>query len=668
MLHVENLPDAPEALVEHCAPAPKATPERVATAPVTPVAPGVCKYRFDDAKNLYQWLADNGAIATDDDWVMAGMVAKAEFGEAGLELWEILATEGGLSDESKKRWKSFGAREGRDPVRLGTLTRLARDAGWTGQVLKTTAYMFRDVVARLAANAGATLARPSPEEMAKLAEDLRAGGFPMPGPCDIEGEPETISPIDLWEKFDPPALKPGMVPAIIERFAVDQGRATGADPAGFVISALVVCAAALPDSIRLQVKKHNTGWLESARIWGALVGEPSRKKTPIISIAVKPLAKIDAEYSKMNSVARAKYNALSTKEKRQTPPPPQPRAVLQSVTIEAAQEILRDNERGLLCYHDELAGFFGSLDKYSGGGKASATDRAFWLQSYNGGAFTSDRIGRGATYLPNLSACLLGGVQQSVIRRIAGDCLDDGLLQRFLPIVLRESEVGTDEPMSQDIFHYNTLVRFLHGLKGELTLHFDESAQNIRAELEKKHKVLEAFWEKNTKLATHIGKYDGIFARLCVLFHCIGCGAAGFGPLPVISEATARSVAEFLHGFLFWHAAAFYTDVIGLSDSHDHVTRVADYILAHGLEKITIRDVARGDRAMRALDKKAVEAIFDQLHAMGWIDRTAGRQADVWLVNPQVHIEHAERAVREKERRDTNRELLAEMFAARPMP
>jgi hypothetical protein len=456
-----------------------------------------------------------------------------------------------------------------------------------------------------------------------------------------------------------------MVPTIIERFAIDQGGATGADPAGFVISALVVCAAAIPDSIRVQVKKHNTGWLESARIWGALVGDPSRKKTPIISIAVKPLAKIDAEYSKKNSEARAKYNALSAEEKRQTQPPPQPRAVLQSVTIEAAQEILKENDRGLLCHHDELAGFFGSLDKYSGGGKAAATDRAFWLQAYNGGAYTSDRIARGSTYVPNLSTCLLGGIQPSVIRKIANDCNDDGLLQRFLPVVLRESDVGTDEPMSSDVFGYNSLVRFLHSLKGEMKLRFDEDAQKIRAELEKKHKHLEMCWEKNTKLATHIGKYDGIFARLCVLFHCINHAAVGLTPPPVINETTARGVADFLHGFLFRHAVAFYTDVVGLSDDHEHVTCVADYILAHGLEKLTVRDVARGDRAMRRLAKRDVETVFDQLHAMGWIERTDGRQADVWLVNPQVHIEHAERAKREHERRNLKRRILAEMAIER---
>lgn len=60
-------------------------------------------------------------------------------------------------------------------------------------------------------------------------------------------------------------------------------------------------------------------------------------------------------------------------------------------------------------------------------------------------------------------------------------------------------------------------------------------------------------------------------------------------------------VADFLHGFLFPHAMAFYANVLGLSNDHDRLSNVADYILAHKLEKITVRDVARGDRSMRGL-------------------------------------------------------------------
>ncbi|PZQ94087.1 MAG: hypothetical protein DI533_22820, partial [Cereibacter sphaeroides] len=59
----------------------------------------------------------------------------------------------------------------------------------------------------------------------------------------------------------------------------------GVDPGGLIMSALAVCAAAIPDRIRVQVKRHDPSWRESARLWVALIGPPSAKKTPMMTTA-----------------------------------------------------------------------------------------------------------------------------------------------------------------------------------------------------------------------------------------------------------------------------------------------------------------------------------------------------------------------------------------------
>ena len=69
----------------------------------------------------------------------------------------------------------------------------------------------------------------------------------------------------------------------------------------------------------------------------------------------------------------------------------------------------------------------------------------------------------------------------------------------------------------------------------------------------------------------------------------------------LISERTARRVGAFLHGFLLAHALAFYAGVLELSNAHDRLTAVAGYILAHRLDRITNRDIQRGNRTMRGL-------------------------------------------------------------------
>ena len=436
----------------------------------------------------------------------------------------------------------------------------------------------------------------------------------------------------------------------------------GADMAGVAVGALVVCAAAIPDKIKLQVKRHNPGWLESARLWAALVGPVSAKKSPIMNAVARPLKGIDSEMARRYSEERARHDRLSKVEQLQTPVPKQRRLLLQDTTIEAAQDILKDSPDGMLCYQDELSGWFGSMDKYSGG-RGANKDRAFWLETFNGGSYSVSRISRGSVFIENLSVSILGGIQPEPMRKLADESMDDGLLQRLLPVVLRGAVESSDEPLSDDVAEYSALINRLHSLESSATFRFDDGAQNLRQELERRHLELQSCSAINRKLAAHIGKYDGIFARLCVVWHCIE-NAGGALP-PVIAEATARRAAGFLHSFFLPHALAFYAGILGLSNDHDRLASVAGYILAHKLDRITNRDVQRGDRTMRGLERREIEAIFDQLDALGWIDRVAApRPTDPahWNVNPAGHAKFAERAKGEKERRERDRVMIASLI------
>jgi hypothetical protein len=169
----------------------------------------------------------------------------------------------------------------------------------------------------------------------------------------------------------------------------------------------------------------------------------------------------------------------------------------------------------------------------------------------------------------------------------------------------------------------------------------------------------------NPKLAAHIGKYHGLFARLCIIWHWVESEP---GLLPgTITEKTARRVGAFLDGFLLQHAYAFYAGVLGLSNAQDELTAVAGHILAHKLGRLTNRDVQRGTSTMRALDKREFESILDQLDAIGWVNRVPGPLASSLphgIVNPVVHTKFAERAAEEAERRARNRKLLSDIFAA----
>ena len=478
----------------------------------------------------------------------------------------------------------------------------------------------------------------------------------------IAAEPAT-APIDLWNRLDPPPLPHGLLPSVIEDFAFEQGATMGADPAGLAAGALTICAAAIPDRIKLKVKQHS-GWMEATRLWTGLVGDPSTKKSPIIYQVARPLQRIDAALYYAYVAAKAQWDALDRDAKRATPPPPQTRVKIDDVTVEAAQEILRDSPDGVLYLRDELSGFFGSMDKYVGV-RNTVGDRGFWLQAYNGGTYTYDRIKRGSGYIEHLSVSVLGGIQPEAMRKLVEDSVDDGLIQRINPIMLRRGEVGHDEPMSGATMDYEALVERLRNMQqSAYDVVLEGAAREVRQELERKHHELSELELVNKKLGAHIGKYDGIFARLCLLWHCIDSPKEA--PSPEITAACARKVADFLSHFLLPHAIAFYSSIYGLSDDHDRLTAIAGYILAHKIEHLTNRVVQRGDRSMRGLRRHEVENICHQLSALGWVTEGQRRRATdppCWNVNPEAHRLYRERAEQEVIRRQRAREVIVSTFA-----
>lgn len=676
------------------------------TAPLFQIAAAVEAIPNDDLDNYLDW----------GEWNRIGMAIwnASDGNEAGFDIFDQFSQRSGKynSRTTDKRWRSY-FRSPPTSVGFGTLHFLATEA--TGRIAGEPVWerklqdqieqrlfhsamdpeaerRFFELLRKQADKpAVPVLVEPAAEQAAaeveqakvehpKASADSEAKPEPKSEPeakPEPKAKPETATttenwsnPVDLWSTFDPPELPVGSLPGVIEKFARIEGDNMGCDPAGLAIAALVACAAAIPDTIKLQVKEHDPHWTEPARVWAALVGDPSAKKSPILNHAARPIGKIDRKMIAQYMEAKKDYDELSADDKKNNPLPKQPRLKIEDTTIEAAQEVLKDSPHGVLCLQDELSGFLGAIDKYSGN-KGAGADRAFWMRAYNGGPSSFHRIARGSGLIPNLSVNLLGGIQPDAIRKVAADGVDDGLLQRMLFIVLRPATVDQDKPRDPVVKDYFKLVDRLHECRpplcmdDEITLRFDKGAQAIRSGLAKKHIELMGSELVNKKLATHVGKYDGVFARLCVLWHCIE--NVDHGELPkTITENTAQRVATFLHDFLFIHAVAFYVSIVGLSDDHERLRNVAGYILARRLTVVRNRDVQRGDRNMRKLTDFETFKIFEQLEALGWIERklpTRPPQKIQWTVNPAVHTQFAQRAKREADRRDEARETIARLFA-----
>ena len=115
-------------------------------------------------------------------------------------------------------------------------------------------------------------------------------------------------------------------------------------------------------------------------------------------------------------------------------PPPMPpfkQRILQDTTVEAMAQVAGENPEGLFLTIDEMTEFLGRMDAYTGrdGGK----DRGVYLQAFDGGPVTINRVIKGTMVVDQLSVGILTGVQPEVLAAKLNkhSVASDGLYQRF---------------------------------------------------------------------------------------------------------------------------------------------------------------------------------------------------------------------------------------------
>jgi len=497
-------------------------------------------------------------------------------------------------------------------------------------------------------------------------------------------------PIDLFNVAEPPQLPMNVLPDSIAAYAKDQSELLGADPSIIAMSALAAAAAVIDDGIVLQPKRRDPTWTESARLWVGIVGDPSTKKSPSISKATRHIKRLESRLAEQNGAAYGDWkhrheqwkDLKKTSKGQDVPPepeqPPMRRLIVEDTTVEALSEILKDNPRGVLCLQDELTGWFGGMDAYrGGGGKGANKDRAHWLEIYNGGRRSIDRVTRGSTVVPNWSACMVGGIQPEMMRRIASGMGGDGLLQRFMIVVARPAQKGEDRaPDREAMDRFAALFDHLEGISpSEQPVTMTEQAHQARERIEDLAvRMSQAFDQPHLK--AWLGKWEGLFARLVLAYHVIECAEEGVYPnTKRVRGETAEKVEQLMCGVLLQHAIYFYNEIVDSNDRQSNMRQLARLILARGMNVVTKRDLHNYWRASRKLQPWEVKAVIDGLCGLDWLspDETSLDAADgkpkTWFVNPAVHEAFAGHAERERARRDevvaTMREIKAAFASGR---
>ena len=486
------------------------------------------------------------------------------------------------------------------------------------------------------------------------------------------GDREWPEPIDIFGGFATPAFPADTMPELIRNFADDQAELIGVDPAILCMTAIGAVAGCLDDRIEIQPKRYDPTWKESARLWVGIIGNPSTKKSPGIKKAMGPVKKIAGEWRKETNdtikewqkdceQAKAEDKNASLPEK-----PVTKRLTVGDVTVEKLSDIMAETEpRGILVDKDELTGWLASMDAYKNG--AGGKDKAAWLEAYNGGAMEIDRVTRGSVFVENWSASVIGGIQPQVIDEYANANNHDGMLQRFLLAYAQPASRGVDRRPDLDAKDaYDAMLQKIARMTpGE--------AVELTAEA---HEVREAFNERlhtavtslpNPHLVAMLGKWEGTFARLCLVLHAVKCAQARVHPSSrQVSSGTAQAVDRLLWRTLLPHAIKFYG---GLDATENHARQLAGLLLSRQWETFTVRrDLVLNMHAFRKLKEHDREETLDRLFAYGWVEpddtrlNERGRPAG-YRVNPKIHLRFAEQAEAETERRDKVATILRTMGA-----
>ncbi|MGA8612686.1 MAG: DUF3987 domain-containing protein [Xanthobacteraceae bacterium] len=434
-----------------------------------------------------------------------------------------------------------------------------------------------------------------------------------------------VPTFDPWQRYVVPAFPLDIFPDAVQEFIVAQSNVIGCDMSGMAMTCLANFSAAIDHRCKLKMMRHGN-WYCRPALWVLLVGESSSKKTPMLRAATDELHEIQNRLRETYELV-----AKQAKDEKDLPPPP-PRYVVHDTTIEKLADILSRNPRGVLVERDEIAGWIGQMERYGGTSRGASADRAFWLQAYDGGGYLVDRIKRGEIYVPNLSVSLVGGIQPNRLAELHG-LTSDGLLQRFVPVLMEQPRFPKDAPTDSPFSGYAKFTRTLVNAQPK-TLVLDDDALERLEDLRRHLHDLELEADGVAEgFQAFAGKLAGVAGSLVLILYMLERSQDSGHQVPLnIVANVARLMREFIlpHGFEFYRAAEGATD-------GDRLQRIASYILTSGKVRFVASDFTSNVAGLRGLSVFDLNKRISPMVAGGWLipaDREVINRA--WLINPEV--------------------------------
>jgi hypothetical protein len=378
------------------------------------------------------------------------------------------------------------------------------------------------------------------------------------------------------------------VPSKFDKWVRDISRCANT-PLDYPVSAAWVAAGAtIGRRVGLMVCP-NDSFIVIPNLWGAVIGDPSQRKSTPLGAVFKPLQALEIEESadyedkEVDRVAaEAHLKALKTKLGKARANGPlsqedrdeytnaqddlkeanrQVRFIGTDPTVPKLGEMLVDNPNGVLLYRDELAGFFASLEE-----SGREQDRAFYLTAWNGDKpYIFDRIIRGTKMIEHACVSIFGSIQPGVLGSIIrgaqkGGEGNDGLLQRFQVLVypekVRTYQRPTEPPNADARKDATEVFRTLAGMAkpegssvrvgGSIPfLQFSRDAQARYYEWSDALQAELRTSDMHPTMMAHLAKYASLMPSLALIDHLVDVGR---GTVGIVSVEKAIRMCAYYRG------------------------------------------------------------------------------------------------------------------------
>lgn len=322
----------------------------------------------------------------------------------------------------------------------------------------------------------------------------------------------------------------------VRNFIIDCQKRLDA-PIEYIATLIIAGASILMNGTHEIVASAKSDWIEYPILWVAIVGEPSKRKTPCFRLVKNIIDGLESilehqYYDKMEKYREEmeEYKREKKKKESNMPEPKKPireRITTQNTTVEALAKVVNLNSmcgnRGVSICVDELSTLLEGCGQYK---KNKNVDEAYFLQSWLRQKFNLIRVTNDIDYIIYPAHTIMGTIQPKVLNNtilMNGLDVSNGMIERWLYVTSKYEETGlqtnSSEHFDKEILR-NIYTRLFHQTEIR-KCKFDYKAQACFDDF--CYQIVQRKKERNMpELAkSYLQKQTTYVARISLILHCM---------------------------------------------------------------------------------------------------------------------------------------------------